>query len=252
MYGTWYIQQYNQPHDQKYKSLTEGVTAMEFMEVSTKSIHTQVTDAIREAIVSGKFAFGEKLSETILAQKFGVSRTPIREALKQLQQEGLVEIIPRVGTCVTKPTVKEVSELFDVKEVLEGLAANLFAKRGNTQELEMLEECYLKMKVAAEKIDIERYTELNEEFHDCILKGSDSSKLQFHYNLLINQLHYKRFVLLTLMQPNRLPISLKEHENIVNAIKTGDGQKAEKAMRDHVLGSGSKLTESLAKEFYNH
>jgi DNA-binding GntR family transcriptional regulator len=216
--------------------------------ISTKSLHNQVTDAVREAIVSGKFALGEKLSEGTLAQQFGVSRTPVREALKQLEREGLVEINPRVGTCVSKPTEQEISELFTVKEVLEGLAAGLLAKRGDVTELKDLQNALQDMEQAVKLEDTHAYVEANDRFHDAIIKGSGNSKLQFHFSLLINQLPYKRFVFLTLDQPQRLEKSVMEHRQIVEAIQSKDAQVAEQKMREHVTASRSKLMQIITEK----
>src|SRR3954469_21997036 len=95
-------------------------------------------DRVRNLVLSGNFPPGAPLSEVFLAQEFEVSRTPIREALKQLQHEGLVEIRPKVGTFVREPTRREIIELFQLKESLEGLAASLLARRGEVQELSIL------------------------------------------------------------------------------------------------------------------
>lgn len=217
-------------------------------ELSTESIHTQVTNALRKSIVSSYFRPGEKLSETALAQLFGVSRTPVREALKQLQREGLVEIIPRVGTCVTKPTEKEINDLFTVKEVLEGLAAGLLAKRGKVPELDELEKAMKDLEDAVQNGDIDAYVEANDRFHAVIMKGSDNKKLQDLFQMSSNQLPYSRYVYLTLSQPNRLQKSVQEHRQIFEAILSGDEQKAESCMREHVRASANKLREGLAKK----
>ncbi len=221
------------------------------LSVSTESIHTQVTNVLRNAIVSGEFELGEKLSETALAQRLGVSRTPVREALKQLQQEGLVEIIPRVGTCVTKPTEKEIVELFKLKESLEGLAAGLMAERGDIPERTELIRAFKSMEEAVGKGNIDGYVEANDRFHEAILKGSGNSKLLYHFNLLINQLPYKRFVYLTLGQPERLQKSVEEHRKIVEVIQNQDIQGAEQLMREHVKASGVKLIQIMKAELYN-
>lgn len=222
------------------------------LSVSTESIHTQVTNVLRKAIVSGEFELGEKLSETALAQKLGISRTPVREALKQLQQEGLVEIIPRVGTCVTKPTEKEIIELFKLKESLEGLAAGLMAERGDIPEQTELVKAMKNMEESVKKGQIDGYVEANDRFHDAILKGSGNSKLLYHFNLLINQLPYKRFVYLTLGQPQRLQKSIAEHRGIVEAIQRQDVPLAEQLMREHVKASGAKLIQIMKAELFNN
>src|SRR5687767_5603672 len=100
----------------------------------------RVIAEMRRRIISGELSAGVNLSELALAEDFGVSRTPVREALKQLQTEGLVEIRPRVGTFVTAPSRREITELFEMKELLEGAAARLLAHRGNVPELDLLRD----------------------------------------------------------------------------------------------------------------
>ena len=228
-------------------------------QIMTESVQNQVVKALREAIVAGALRPGDSLSETALAQRYGVSRTPVRESLKQLQREGLVEIIPRVGTFVSNPTPREIFELFTLKEVIEGLAAGLLAQRGDVPELAELDRALAEMEAAVATNDADRYVEANDRFHDAIIRGSDSRKLQGHFHLLINQVPYRRFVYLSLAQPHRPQDSLEEHRRVVAAIKTKDFHTAEREMRRHVgasryqlsLGIGSKLMDQdppLAQE----
>jgi DNA-binding GntR family transcriptional regulator len=102
-------------------------------------MQARVIDDMRRRIIKGDIEPGAPLSELALAEEFGVSRTPVREALKQLQTEGLVEIRPRVGTFVTTPSRREITELFEMKELLEGAAARLLARRGRVAEIDLLE-----------------------------------------------------------------------------------------------------------------
>lgn len=210
-------------------------------DILTTSITSQVTNAIRKAIVSGEYEPGQKLSEVNLSEYYKVSRTPVREALKQLEREGLVDIIPRVGTCVTKPTEKELNELFKVKEVLEGLAARLVAENGRKEDVETLRKSVDEMEEAIAKSDNKQYVEANTTFHKAILEGADNSKLSFMLNLLLNQIPYNRYVYLTIEDPKRLKKSLSEHKAILAAIEKGDQLLAEIKMREHVKLSGLQL-----------
>lgn len=209
--------------------------------ILTTSITSQVTNAIRDAIVDGDYEPGQKLSEVNLSEYYQVSRTPIREALKQLEREGLVEIIPRVGTCVTKPTEKELKELFTVKEVLEGLAAGLLAVNRSTEEIKRIQKSVADMEKAIQTSDNKLYVNANTVFHKAILEGADNSKLSYMLNLLLNQIPYNRYVYLTIEDPKRLKKSLNEHKAILAAIEKGDPEEAEKAMREHVKASGLQL-----------
>src|SRR6476620_6888346 len=104
----------------------------------TANFQEQVADGLGQLIISGELGPGDALLEVNLAETVGISRTPVREALKQLQIEGLVEIRSRVGTFVAAPSRREVNELFEMKQLLEGAAARLMAARGNIPELEAM------------------------------------------------------------------------------------------------------------------
>ncbi|WP_227938340.1 GntR family transcriptional regulator [Alkalihalobacillus deserti] len=218
--------------------------------ISTSSITSQVTNAIRQSIVTGEYEPGKKLSEAALSEHFGVSRTPVREALKQLEREGLVEIIPRVGTCVFKPTDKELKELFTVKEVMEGLAAGLLAERGSFKEILDMEQAVAKMEQAVKVSDNSLFVEANSEFHKAILEGSDNSKLSYLFNILLNQIPYNRYVYLSIEVPNRLEQSLLEHKEVLDLVKKGDSKGAEEAMRNHVKASALHLQTGIMTKLY--
>lgn len=192
---------------------------------------------IRELVLSDDYAPGAALSEVRLAEHFDVSRTPVREALKQLQVEGLVEIRPKVGTFVRQISRREIVEMFEVKEVLEGLAARLMARRGHVPELDLLRANLERSKIATEQGDSAGYAALVHEFHQTIIMGSDNRKLAEHYTGLMNQLAYHRMVLRSVQHPGRLSRSCAEHRRIVELITQKDGIGAELAMRDHVAAS---------------
>ncbi|WP_240437100.1 GntR family transcriptional regulator [Streptomyces sporangiiformans] len=209
------------------------------------SMQGRVITEMRRRIISGELPAGGSLSEIALAESFGVSRTPVREALKQLQTEGLVEIRPRVGTFVTAPSRREITELFEMKELLEGAAARLLARRGRVPELARLEENLAEADAAVEADDKERYAELVEEFHDLLITGADNAKLEAHYRILMNQLAYSRLVKTSLSQPGRALQSDREHHNVLELIIAKDGDSAERVMRDHVRASRLALMAGL-------
>ncbi|MBS3178320.1 MULTISPECIES: GntR family transcriptional regulator [unclassified Pseudoclavibacter] len=194
-------------------------------------------ERLRRLVTSGTYPPGDPMPELVLAQEFGVSRTPIREALKQLENEGLVEIRPRVGTFVRTPTRREIVELFQLKESLEGLAANLLARRGPTSELAALTRNLDESDAAVRANDTAEYARLVHEFHWTIVLGADNAKLAEHYERLMNQLAYHRIVLRTIERPGRLLASDHEHHAIVRSIVEKDAIGAEFAMRTHVEAS---------------
>jgi DNA-binding GntR family transcriptional regulator len=212
---------------------------------NSSSIQGRVIDETRRRILTGELATGVNLSELALAEEFGVSRTPVREALKQLQTEGLVEIRPRVGTFVTTPSRREVTELFDMKELLEGAAARLLAQRGRVPELDRLQENVRQAEHAVARDDRAKYAQLVEEFHDLVVAGADNSKLKAHYRTLMNQLAYSRLVYTSLRQPGRAIQSDREHRRILELIQAKDGDTAERVMREHVRASRQALLAGL-------
>lgn len=200
---------------------------------------------MRQRIITGDIEPGAPLSEIALAEEFGVSRTPVREALKQLQTEGLVEIRPRVGTFVSTPSRREITELFEVKGVLEGAAAHLLARRGRVPEIDLLERNLVEADAAVAQDDRERYAELVQEFHDLLISGADNSKLEAHYRTLMNQLAYSRLVHTSLSQPGRALQSDREHHVVLELIIEKDGDNAERVMREHVGASRRALLAGL-------
>ena len=224
--------------------------------ITSVGLQARVLDEVRQRIISGEYPPGMALSEVALSQAFGISRTPVREAIKQLQVEGLVKVVPRVGTFVAEASRRDVVELFQLKEVLEGLAARLLAMRGRVAEVERLVENVRASEDAVAREDAPRYAELVHEFHDLIVEGADNANLANHYRTLMNQLAYHRLVLTSLSRPGRPDRSLAEHRAILERILDKDVYGAEAAMRDHVrashrelmAGVGGSSEQSLEKE----
>jgi DNA-binding GntR family transcriptional regulator len=210
-----------------------------------RGVQERVAHQLRNRIARGELMPGSMLSEAALALEFGASRTPVREALKQLQAEGLVVIRPRVGSFVAAPSRLEINELFEVKEILEGAAARLFANRGEIPELHLLRENVRRSEQAVANGDFDQYVELVHEYHDLIMRGAGNAKLMQQYQMLMNQLLYSRFVHLSVRRSGRLPQSDREHQSILQVIEARDGGTAERLMRDHVRASHQALMDML-------
>ena len=209
------------------------------------SIQSRVISEMRRQIIAGEVEPGGLISELALSDQFGVSRTPVREALKQLQTEGLIKIQPRVGTFVAAPSRREITELFEMKELLEGAAARLLAQRGRVAELDQLEENLRQADRAVADDNRALYAELVHEFHDLLISGADNIKLADHYRTLMNQLAYPRLVMTSLSQPGRPSQSDREHHNVLDLIIAKDGDSAERVMREHVRASRRALLAGL-------
>ncbi|MFD1715981.1 GntR family transcriptional regulator [Amnibacterium flavum] len=209
--------------------------------LESQSMQLMVADGLRARIIAGELETGVGLSEIALASEYGVSRTPVREALKQLQTEGLVQIRPRVGTFVSTPTRADIVELFQMKEILEGAAARLFAARGEIPELEALRSNVVASDAAVARDDVDGYAALVGDFHDLIVRGSGNRKLRTHYTMLMNQLAYPRLVATSLSRPGRLVESDAEHGRVLAIIVSKDESTAERLMREHVRASQEAL-----------
>ena len=211
---------------------------------SYKPLRDIVFEALREAILSGSLAPGERLMEIQLAEDMGVSRTPVREAIRKLELEGFVVMIPRKGTYVAGLSMKQMSEVFEVRAALEELAVDLSAERISDEELEQLEHLHTRSRVdEMVKDDIETIVKLDEEFHDLLYKTARNSRLSSAINHLTEQMH--RYRTASLSYPGRLKSALEEHRNIVEAIARRDGDAARKAAREHMDRAESSYIQAM-------
>jgi DNA-binding GntR family transcriptional regulator len=216
---------------------------------SAAGLNTQgrVIAEMRRRIIAGELRPGASLSEITLAESFGVSRTPVREALKQLETEGLVHIRPRVGTFVTAPSRREIIELFELKELLEGAAARLVANNGSVSVFDRITENLADAARAAGGDDPERYSALGQEFHELLIEGADNAKLRTHHQTLMNQLANARLATTSsLNRPGRIADSVEEHRRVLDSILARDGDSAEHLMREHVRASRRALIAGLS------
>lgn len=203
-----------------------------------------LSDAIEHDIVTGVFASGDRLDEARLAQRYAVSRTPIREALRQLASAGLVEIRPHRGAFVVELSATELVEMFEVMAELEGMCGRLAARRLTPDReaglLRHHEDCLR----AEQDGDTDAYYYTNEAFHQEIYGASRNGFLQRQALTLHKRLKpYRRLQLRT---PGRVHNSRQEHQEIVDAICAGDGETAERALKAHILIQGSRFSDFIA------
>lgn len=201
-------------------------------------------DALEEDIVNGRIKPGERLSESALAERFDVSRTPIREALRYLVASGLVEIIPKRGTFVSKVSLPQLVEMFEVMAELEGMCARLAARRITEAEAKELQDALRTCEEAADAEDTDSYYYENEIFHDCIYRASHNSFLAQQARQL--QARLKPYRRLQLRVRNRMRGSLEEHRQIVSAILDGDEARAEALLESHVSVQGERYSDFIA------
>lgn len=205
---------------------------------------TDLVQKLERDIVTGVLKPGDKLDERSLSERFGVSRTPVREALQTLAGSGLVATMPRRGTIVASITVAELIEMFEVMAELEAMCARLAARRMPRIDIENLialsEEC----SGLQEHSDADAYYEANVRFHEAIYAGCRNSFLERQTKNVRNRLApYRR---LQLHRPGRVKKSNNEHADILNAISTGEADVAGKLMQQHVAVQGEALNDLLA------
>lgn len=204
----------------------------------------KVRDEIENGIVAGDFAPGERLDEVLLSKRFGVSRTPIREALMQLSAIGVVELRPRRGAIVVEHGPRRVYEMFEVMAELEGLAGALAARRCTAVDRDALLAAHERCRASAHTGETDAYYYDNEDFHHAIYAASHSGFVAEQCGVLHRRLRpYRR---LQLRVQNRLKASFEEHDQIVAAILAGDADAARARLRAHVVVQGDRFGDLLS------
>ncbi len=209
-----------------------------------QTLREKILETIREAILKGNLKPGEKVAEPELAERFGISRTPIREAFRQLESEGYLTVIPRKGAVVAALSERDVEEFYAIKSILEGYAASLAAGNLTEKELERLEVVNQKLRTLANEGDVRSFYRVHNEFHEIFLKAADNVKL---YEL-IHQLGMKfnRLRMASLSVTGRMEISVDEHEKLLDAFRRKDGNAAENLVKKTAQIGGKVLLESMA------
>jgi DNA-binding GntR family transcriptional regulator len=195
-------------------------------------MHDQILPHLRRGIVENRWKSGERLSEPLLCKQFGVSRTPLRVALKTLEAEGLIRLVPHVGAVVTDPGATEIGETMEILIGLEQLAATRVAQLKRPEVSHDIRRIYDEMRIAARKGDATRYYELNNDFHLCIVRGTGNRSLVDLHEKVMWHVHRERH------RANEIePVtveSAESHHEIVDAILAHRAEAAGRAMRKHL------------------
>ncbi|MFV0464997.1 MAG: GntR family transcriptional regulator [Lachnospiraceae bacterium] len=204
-----------------------------------------VFQTLREAILKGELQPGERLMELQLASKLGVSRTPIREAIRMLQQEGLAVTIPRRGAEVAKMTEKDMEDVLQIRETLDILAAQLAADNINKSQLEELSEAVQVFETATQTGNVREIAVTDVAFHDIIYKATGNPKLVVMLNNLREQIY--RYRVEYLKDHRNYPMLIDEHRKIYDALQKRDKEAVSKAMKDHV-GNQAVTVKQIIRE----
>ena len=190
-----------------------------------KSLRGQVFDKIRSDILNGKYKRGEELVESSIGKELGISRTPVREAIRQLELEGLVQLVPNKGAFVTGISEKDVRDIYLIRARLEGLAARMAAKNITPELLDAMEETVVLSEYHAKKEHYEQVCEMDSKFHKLLYKASGSRILE--HTLTDFHQYVQRVRMASIMKKRRMEKSNDEHDAILTAIREHDEEKAE-------------------------
>ena len=228
------------------------MTAQVFNKAVSRTLRAEVVDMIRDAIVTGQLKPGERLKESALARQMSVSRSPVREALRQLEQEGLIVSIPNQGSFVRSFDEDDVREIFTLRAALEDLACEIVLKKGKLQpsDLDRLEAYIEQQKQAVEARDFERLTELDMEFHEFLCKKSGFERLLRMWRSLRTQiqvLFFQRFQAFDWV-PETVDT---DHSAILETLRQGDAEQfsqINKEINARVAEECAQMVRSLANE----
>lgn len=207
---------------------------------SYKPLREIVLEALREAIVNGVLIPGERLMEIQLAEEMGVSRTPVREAIRKLELEGFVVMIPRKGAYVAGVSFKDVKDVFEIRAALEGLAAGLAAEKITQEEIEQMERA---LHYEREPDSLEEMVQSDTDFHALLYKASRNERL---INILANlREQIERFRTTSLAVPGRPKTAIQEHRAMVDAIARHDVEDAQSLAAAHIENAANIMYDAL-------
>lgn len=210
-----------------------------------KPLREVVFNTLREAIIVGELKPGERLMEVQLAEKMGVSRTPVREAIRKLELEGLVEMLPRKGAHVADLSIKDIMDVLEVRSTLDGLASSLSAERITDEEIRELKHLLQQFAAYVEKENLQGSIKKDVEFHDVIYRSSRNDKLIQISNNLREQI--QRFRVIYIKDYGNSRELIREHSEIVEAITKKDTHTAMICAQRHIKNQEESIIKSIKK-----
>jgi DNA-binding GntR family transcriptional regulator len=210
-----------------------------------KPLREIIFNTIREAIIIGELKPGERLMEVQLAEKMGVSRTPVREAIRKLELEGLVEMLPRKGARVANLSEKDIMDVLEVRSTLDGLASSLSALRITDDEIKELKHILAQFITCVEKNNLQGSIKKDVEFHDVIYRSSRNDKLIQISNNLREQV--QRYRVIYIKDYSSSSDLVKEHSEILDAISRRDPDAAMRIAQLHIKKQEESIIRSVKK-----
>ncbi len=218
----------------------------ELNESARATTKDKIYQSLRADIISHRLKPGQPIREDELAQKYGISRTPIREMLRRLEQEDLVKIVPNVGVYISELTAKDIEEVLDLRIWLETAAARAAASRVKEEHLEQLREIDKQLDLAIKMQDSIISFEADGRLHDLILVVAGNARARRIIHNLLGQIHRIRFI--SGHKPGRINTTVAEHKQIVAALIDRDPEKAAAAMKVHLVNTKEILLPSSEME----
>lgn len=210
-----------------------------------QTLRERIVNILRESIIKGNLKPGERVAESDLADKYGISRTPIREAFRQLETEGFLKVIPRRGAEVTSLTEEDVREFYEVKSLLESYAAKVATEKLTEKDLKRLETLNSSMERFAKSGDIKGFFKADNDFHDIFIQKCGNDKL---CNIIQNLLQqFQRFRIASFVIKGRMEVSVEQHKDIIKACCDRNPGLVEQLVKRNAAHSAKLLAQQFQK-----
>jgi DNA-binding GntR family transcriptional regulator len=213
--------------------------------IARRSLHGELVPLLHEMILEGNLLPGDKISEQALCARFGVSRTPLREALKVLAAEGLLTLSPNRGASVARISSEEIDELFPIMGALEALAGEIACARLTDADLERLEAMHIEMVEHYHRREAAPYLKINRAIHEAIFDVAGNAELTQLYRTMMVRIHAVRFT--ARKSPSRWDEAVEDHEKMMRALRARDGKRLATIMKDHLRHKAAMVHEAMAE-----
>lgn len=216
----------------------------------TESRHETLVGDIRDLVIDGTLAPGERVPERMLSERFGVSRTPLREAIKALASEGILDLLPNRGAWVSKITTQEIDELFQVMGALEALSGELAAKNASEADIAEVKALHYQMVLHFTRRELMDYFRLNQQIHEKIFATAGNATLKNMYRALAFRIRRARYI--ANISEIRWAAAVAEHEDILAALEARDGARLGEILRHHLANTCETVRREIAETEHAH
>ena len=216
--------------------------------VSHLTLRERIADAIRDEIIRGQLKAGVRVSEPDVATRYGISRTPVREAFRQLAAEGFVALTPRRGARVTFLTQKDVSEFYELKSLLEGYAARIATPKLQEKDLQKMEQLNDQMERYHQRGDLKKIAKIHDEFHNIYLEAAGNEQLSAVFQQLVNK--FQRFTILLALS-GKNPEAVEQHREIIRAFRMRDAGRAEELVKANAILGKELMIKDILQSMYH-